>query len=68
MVIITSTAPDWISFLRISSSEPRASAAEFAMTKPARPLSFSGVIEDLDPEVVGVVRRSASRAGSAGRP
>jgi hypothetical protein len=38
---ITSTAPLSISFCRISCSLPRASPAELAMTKPARPFSFS---------------------------
>jgi hypothetical protein len=41
MLTITSAAPLCTSFLRISSSLPRASPAEFPITKPARPCSFS---------------------------
>ena len=52
---MTSTAFSAISFLRISSSVPPASAAEFAITNPARPLSFSDGVERLDPDVVAVV-------------
>src|SRR5258708_37122313 len=44
-----------MSFLRISSSEPPASAAEFAITKPARPLPFRAELNAWDPDVVGVV-------------
>jgi hypothetical protein len=37
---LTSTAPDLSRSRRMSNSEPRASPAEFAMTNPARPVSF----------------------------
>ena len=38
--MITSTLRSSISLRRISSSLPRASDAELAMTKPARPVAF----------------------------
>ena len=41
MATMTSTSPARMIFSRISCSEARASAAEFAMTNPARPFLFS---------------------------
>src|SRR6267143_1338614 len=55
MEIIASTAPDSINFLRISNSEPPASLAEFAMTKPAPALAIQGTEERLNPNVIPVV-------------
>ncbi|MNU06645.1 hypothetical protein D3C72_2519060 [compost metagenome] len=42
---ITSTAPLSMSLRRISRSDPPASEVEFAMTNPARPVSFSAALK-----------------------
>ena len=55
MLIMTSTTRDSIICLRISNSEARASAAEFAITKPALPVSFSGTHKQLYPNIISII-------------